>query len=363
MLLEVYFRKRRLLRLVNSASTSRDDFFRLLQIAQTPVRNQGLIRAVSAGLTETVEAIFGELGLLVAMTEPSRRQVWFAALALLDADSRVWWFSRDEIKRNELIVVLLSESNERILQMIRSQPPPKYYLSTITKLGETARSPRTYALLWRLMKQFPQAARTIAQRAQAGKLGDPILEIVSMLKPSSARGVCDALRAAERFCDVAQFDEFRRLYETLMQRRGLDEEDTARLARGVPPSAITDTLLERIAFAPPVLGEPFRYCRNWLEIRSTGEFFKNCLRGGDWVARARSGDVQIYRLTENGTDLVLSLIREDGRWKLGEAKLENNRIPPRALRERLCELLTEAGVSTRTCVDVAVEATGRLEPA
>jgi hypothetical protein len=113
-------------------------------MAQTPRNDKFLVRCVAQSLSEPVETIFSDLALLVAVTEPSRRQVWFAALALLETDGRL----RDQVKHDELIAVLLSASNERILKMVRSEAPPRHYLSAITRLGNSARTAQTYALLW-----------------------------------------------------------------------------------------------------------------------------------------------------------------------------------------------------------------------
>jgi hypothetical protein len=122
----------------------------------------------------------------------------------------------------------------------------------------------------------------------------------------------------------------------------------------VAPEEITDSLLTRIAFPPPVLKEPFRYANNWIDLKALGDFFQNCLRSRGWVERARSGEVQVYQCHENGTDMVLSLVREEALWRLSEAKLVGNKVLPRALRERLDQLLKDQGVCTESCVDVRV---------
>jgi hypothetical protein len=99
-------------------------------------------------------------------------------------------------------------------------------------------------------------------------------------------------------------------------------------------SAIADSLLERTAFAPPVLREYFRCCNSWL-------------RGGDWMALARAGDVRICLLTEIGTNLVIPIVRDDGSWLLGEAKLQNNRIPPARPAREAARSPQRAGRSDR----------------
>jgi hypothetical protein len=290
--------------------------------------------------------------LLVPVTEPARRQVWFAALALLETDGRLFWFKRDQVKRDELIAVLLSASNERILKMVRSEAPPRHYLSAITRLGNSARSAQTYALLWTLMKNYPGAAKSLAQRVHAGTMCDTTLFILASLVPSSDAGVRDALRVAERFSDRPSFERWKRLYETLKQRRGLDEPDIRALARGVAPEAITNALLKEIAFPAPVLKEPFLYASNWVSLTNLAEHYQNCLRGRGWVDRARKGQVQIYQYKESATDVVLALIREDTGWRLSEAKLAGNRPLPRVLRERLAQLLSQQGIYTGSCPDV-----------
>ena len=251
--MEIFFRQRGLLKLITRARRSREDLFSLLAMGQAPRANGFLVRVVSKCLSEAVDTIFGEVALLVPVTEPARRQVWFAALALLETDGRLFWFKRDQVKRDELIAVLLSTSNERILKTIRPEGPPRHYLSAITRLGDSARNASTYAILWKWMKRFPGAARTLAQRAHAGTLTDSLIEIVSALQPSSDVSLREALRAADRFADRQAFESFRSLYEALMQRRGVEDEDIRALAMGVGPDVISDALLTRIAFPPPVL--------------------------------------------------------------------------------------------------------------
>lgn len=350
--MEVFFRQRHLMQMITRARRSREDLFSLLAMGQTPRANGFLVSVVSQCLSEAVDTIFGEVALLVPVTEPARRQVWFAALALLETDGRLFWFKRDQVKRDELIAVLLSASNERILKMVRSEAPPRHYLSAITRLGNSARTAQTYALLWTLMKRFPGAARTLAQRVHAGRMCEKTLCILSSLRPSSDAGVRNALCVADRFEDRPSFERFLALYETLKPRRGLDDEDIKSLARGVGPEAITDALFKQIAFPAPVLKEPFLYANNWISLTNLGEYYHNCLRSRVWVERARNGEVQIYQYRETGTDVVLSLIREDTVWRLSEAKLEGNRALPHALRERLDQLLSDQGVYTVSCVDV-----------
>jgi hypothetical protein len=352
--MEIVFRQRGLLQMITRARRSREGLFSLLAMGQTPRTHAFLVRVVSQCLSEAVDTIFGEVALLVPVTEPARRQVWFAALALLQTDGRLFWFKRDQVKRDELIAVLLSASNERILKTIRPEGPPRHYLSAITKLGDSARNASTYAMLWKWMKRFPGAARTLAQRAHAGTLTDSLIYIVSALQPSSEASLRDALRAADRFEDREAFESFLRLYEPLMQRRGVEHDDVKALAMGVAPHVITDSLLKRIAFPNPVLNEPFRYANNWLELKDLGDFYQNCLRSRGWVERARGGTVQIYQLKEEGTDIVLALIREDTGWRLSEAKLVGNRALPRALRERLISMLLAQGVHTGSCADVVL---------
>jgi hypothetical protein len=349
--MEIFSPQRRLLQLISHARQNRRDLFNLLSMAQTPRNDKFLVRCVAQSLSEPVETIFSDLALLVAVTEPSRRQVWFAALALLETDGRLVWF-KDQVKRDELIAVMLSASNERILKMVRSEAPPRHYLSAITRLGNSARSAQTYALLWTLMRNYPGAAKSLAQRVHAGTMCDTTLFILASLVPSSDAGVRDALRVAERFSDRPSFERWKRLYETLKQRRGLDEPDIRALARGIAPEAITNALLKQIAFPAPVLGEPFLYASNWVSLTNLAEHYQNCLRGRGWIDRARNGQIQVYELKDSATDVVLALIRDVTGWRLSEAKLAGNRPLPRMLRERLAQLLSQQGIYTGSCPDV-----------
>ena len=347
MLNTVHVRRQTILKLLDSAVRSRQDFFSLLSMAQTPVRNTALVRTVSQDLSGVVDAIFGELSMLVPMTEPARRQVWFAAIALLSVDGRIGWFERDDIKRREFIASLLTQSDERILKLVRPEGAPRHYRSCITSFGETARAADSYAIVWMLLKRYPGIGRLIAQRAHSGRLSDGRLAILSMLRPSPeiAR---EGLLAAERFADLEAFRAWLQLYQKLRQRRGVEDQDIRALAQGVKPEAVMEMLLKPLRFPEPLLGSPFRYVRDWTELERVGEYYRNCLRGRSWLNRATSGAVQIYEWRINETDVVFSLEKEEEGWRLSEAKLISNEVLPRALRMELRSLLAPYGVRTDT---------------
>lgn len=321
----------------------------LLELAkhcQVVPQNDFLLTSVARDLTMTVRRIFGPLALILVMTEPQRRQVYFAALARLKLEGRIRELERNKGERLSLIENLFLQSNEELITRIYGACP-EGFLRLVTRLGDHARSPEFYNDLFKLLADSPLLAKPILAATQKDGLSEGLLKLLIELPKTP-----QAIDLASRFGEIGAYRRFMEPYRLLTGEESLREDHATRICAAESPSRLIERLYLERPFAPPVICAPhIRYVRNGLELSQIAKEFNNCMR--NFVAEALKGEQQFFIWEKPGAAAVAFSIAADAPfgWHLLEEKLAKNEDVPADLQEELHDVLKRCGIRTNGSIE------------
>lgn len=337
----------RLARLTHAASSLeakvslKSDLMELAKFCQIAPQNNYLLEAVTGPLTHPVQMIFGAASLIVALTEISRRQVYFAVIAQLQATGKLGELETDEAKRRQLVErMILSSSAELITAHYGSCP--KGFLRLLSRLGDRARPADLYVDLHKLVVDVPGTALELLSITQKKELSTDLVEVLTNM-PRAVGSV----RLAKQFDDVFDYDRFINLYKILTGKQELSEEHRSCLRNCGKPAHFLEALYLDLPFPQPAIAAPgLRHVKNGHELVRVAKKFKNCLSG--FVAEALKGVHQYYVWSKKDMPAVVACIQNEAPfgWFLSEMKLANNERVPGALKHEVKALLEHCGVRT-----------------
>ncbi len=311
----------------------------LAQLAQVVPEQQFLLRTVAKSMTDKVEEAFGPLSLILVLTEPGRRQVYFAVLArlgkMLSGND-----SASACQRRELLEDLLLESNEDLVAHAYGSCPPGF-VRIITRFGETARTPDAYITLFDLLREAPDLGPALLALPQPS-LTDHLIELLAALPRTS-----QAIRLAKQFEHIEGYRRFMRVYSLLTGGNTLRADHAQRICGGESPARLIERLYHGQPFPPPAVNTlSFRYLANGAELVAASKAFNNCLR--NYVAEAMRGERQYYIWEKRGEPAVIFSLNADAPfgWCLSECKLAGNARVPVHLARELESILEFSGVRT-----------------
>ena len=131
--------------------------------------NRFLVGPVCESLEGAATAVFGPLALLLVMTEPRRRQVYFAVLARLEADGAFEAPGLGEAARADLLSRLVLARNADLIAQAYGSCPSGF-LRLIGRFGDCARKPEIYTGLFGLLEAHPDLV--IRPTATATRIGN-----------------------------------------------------------------------------------------------------------------------------------------------------------------------------------------------
>lgn len=342
----------RLARLTDTASSPgaqkslKSDLLDLAKLCQVVPQNDFLLDTVAGPLVSAVKSVFGAASLIVVLTETSRRQVYFAVLARLQAIGGLAALTTDDAKRRALVERLLLARSEDLIAGAYGTCP-RGFVRLLSRLGDQARRGGIYADLFTLVSDTPELARELLAAAQGEGLSDNLVELMMAL-PRSAQSV----RLARLFDDEHDLDRFMQVYRFLTGDENLRADHCQRLCNGERPDRLLESLYLALPFPDPVISTPgLRPVRNGEELVSVGKTFRNCL--GNFVAEGLRGDHQYYIWSKPAAPEVVVCIRHEAPfgWYLAECQLaDNERVPPR-LKKELKALLAHCGIRTTGSVE------------
>lgn len=337
----------RLARLATAASSPeakkslKSDLMELAKLCQIVPQNDYILEAVAGPLAPAIKLVFGAASLIVALTEMSRRQVYFAVVAQLQTTGELDCIEASEEKRRLLIErLILSSSADLITSHYGSCP--KGFLRLLTRIGDRARSADIYVDLHKLVADLPGMAQALLTAAHNKPLSNEIIEVL-MNMPRSV----DAVRLAQQFDHVFDYERFFNLYQILTQNQELSEEHRSRLSNGEKPGHLLEMLYLDLRFPEPAIAAPgLCHIKNGHELVRVAKTFKNCLSG--FVAEALKGEHQYYVWSKKDAPAVVACIQNEAPfgWFLSEMKLENNERVPSALKREVKTILEHCGVRT-----------------
>jgi hypothetical protein len=342
----------RLARLTNTAASPqaqkslKSDLLDLAKLCQVVPQNDFLLDTVAGPLVSAVKSVFGAAALIVVLTETSRRQVYFAVLARLQAMGGLAALATDDAKRQALVERLLLARSEDLIASAYGACP-RGFVRLLARLGDPARRAGLYADLFTLVSDAPDLARELLAAARGEGLSDNLVELMMVL-PRAARSV----RLARLFDDKHDLERFLQVYRFLTGEENLLAEHSQRLCRGERPDRLLDSLYLALPFPDPVICTPgLRHVRNGEDLVTIAKTFRNCL--GNFVAEGLRGDHQYYIWSRASAPEVVVCIRHEAPfgWYLAECQLaDNERVPPR-LKKDLKALLAHCGIRTTGSVE------------
>jgi len=324
----------------------KSELFDLAKLCQIVPNNNYLLDAVAGPLTPAVQLVFGAASLIVALTELSRRQVYFAVIAQLQSTGQIDALKASAEKRRSLVErLILASSSDLIAEHFGSCP--KGYLRLLARLGDRAREPDLYLDLYKLVKELPHLAKDLLAVTCKTSLSNNLLAVIMNMPPSG-----DAARLAQKFDCVEEYDRFIEMYRILTGKEELEGKHRARLCAGENPNHLLDSIYLDLPFPTAAISAPgLRYIKSGAELVSVAKTYRNCLSG--FVAEALKGEYQYYIWTKKNAPSVVLNIRNEAPfgWFLAETKCADNSRVPQALKQELKALLSHCGVRTQSSVE------------
>ena len=308
--------------------------------------NPFLVSTVCGALEGAATAVFGQLALLLVMTEPRRRQVYFAVLAQLNADGAFEAPGLDEVARADLLSRLVLARNEDLIAQTYGSCPTGF-LRLIGRFGDCARKPEIYTGLFDLLEAHPELAQPLLGACQTGPLTDDLIELTQALPPTRL-----GVRAAARFETMGEYIRLMCPYQAITGNAQLTETHLHRIAEGEAPGNLLEGIYLDLPFPAPVLtGPKLSHIPDGQALVRTAREFSNCLAG--YVAEALKGERQYYIWRAPEAPAVVFSISAEAPfgWYLSEAKLAENERLPMKLRQDLHRMLIAFGVRTKGSVE------------
>lgn len=342
---------RRITKLVATADTVspfalKSELLDLAKHCQIVPGSAFLLSTVCERMEGAVSSVFGSLAMLLVMTEPSRRQVYFAVLAALDADGAFEAPGLDDAARANLLTRLILSRNEDLVTYAYGTCPTGF-LRLIARFGECGRKPEMYVQLFKLLNMHPDLAQPMLAACQGEALTDDLILLMREM-PATPLGV----RVAARFEAVGEYRRFMRPYQAITMSKQLSEAHMHRIADGEAPGNLLETIYLDHPFPVPALcAMHVTHVADGHALVSTAQEFSNCL--ANYVAEALNNQRQFYIWRQPDAPEVVFAINSEKPfgWYLSEAKLADNERLPRLLREELHELLESCGIRTDGSVE------------
>lgn len=332
-----------------SPAVLKSELLDLAKHCQVVPGNRFLLRTVCCQLEGAVSAVFGPLALLLVMTEPSRRQVYFAVAARLEADGAFEAPGLDETSRADLLTRLVVSRNEDLIAHAYGTCPPGF-LRLIGRFGDCARKPGLYLELFGLLHAHPGLAKPLLAACQGRSLTDDLIELMRELPPTPL-----GVRVATRFEAVEEYRTLMRPYRAITMAQRLTEAHMRRIADGEAPAHLLEGIYLDHPFPAPVLNAPgVSHVADGHALVRTARAFSNCL--ANYVAEALNNERQFYIWHQSEAPEVVFAIDSEAPfgWYVSEARLADNARLPRKLREALNGLLAGYGIRTDTSVEKLV---------
>lgn len=341
----------RLARLATAASDDakeslKSELMDLAKLCQVVPQNDYLLDAVAGRMADVVKLVFGAAALIVALTEASRRQVYFAVLAQLQVTGQLELLETDEAKRRALVESLILSGSVDLLAA-HYGTCPKGYLRLLSRLGDRARNPDIYVALHELLCDVPTLAQELLAVTNGTILTDEMVNVLVKMP----RGT-DAVRIAKHFDFLGEYERFIDLYRILTGFDELSDAHGIRLSSGEKPSHLLEAIYLDLPFPPPAIAAPgLRHIGSGTELVRVAKKFKNCL--AIFVTEALKGLHQYYVWSRKGAPSIVLCIQNDAPfgWHLSEMKLANNRSVRGDLKAEVHSLLEHCGVRTGASVE------------
>lgn len=318
----------------------------LAKLCQVVPGNGFLLRTLCGQMEEAVSAAFGALGMLLVMTEPSRRQVYFAVLARLETDGAFAEQGLTDTDRAELLTQMVIAGNEALIRYAYGACPPGF-VRLIGRFGECARKPEMYVTLYEMLTANPELAKPLMAACQDRALSDDLILLMREL-PANPLGV----RVAARIGAVGEYRQLMQPYRILAGAEQMTEAHMKRIADGEAPGNLLKGLYLERAFPAPVLAIPgVTHIPDGHTLVRTAHEFGNCLR--DYVAEALNNERQFYIWRKPAAPEVVFAIDSETPfgWYLSESRFAKNERVPWDLKEELDAMLEGHGVRTERTVE------------
>lgn len=311
----------------------------LARVGQVAVSDDTLFGRVAGPMRAEAEAAFGPLTLLLVLTEESRRQVYFAALAGLAGAGRLDEGSLTPEARAEIISALMTLGNEELIRWAFGSCPPGF-VRALSRFKDRARSPDLYRRLHALLTEDPELGSTLPALLTVANLDNDLIDMFRALpKTRDGRGM------AVLFRSVKAYDRFLSIYRSLTGSAELSAEDTRRLLTMRDHGKFLVSLYQGFPFPDPKIAHPeLTYVADLSGLKQVALEFENCL--ANFLDEAIRGEHQYYVWRPDGEPPVVLRLRADGPfgWYLADLRLKGNKRVPDAHKARLRGLLEGLGV-------------------
>lgn len=318
----------------------------LAKLCQVVPGNGFLLRTVCGQMEEAVSAAFGALATLLVMTEPGRRQVYFAVLARLETDGAFAEPGLTDADRAELLTQMMTAGNEALIRYAYGTCPPGF-VRLVARFGDCGRKSEMYVTLFEILTANPDLAKPLLAACQDQTLSDDLILLMREL-PATPLGV----RVSARIGAVGEYRQLMRPYRVVVGAEQLTEAHMQRIADGEAPGNLLKGLYLERAFPAPVLSIPaVTHIPDGQALVRTAREFGNCL--GGYVAEALNNERQFYIWRKPEAPKVVFAIDSEAPfgWYLSESRLAENERVPWELREELDALLVGHGVRTERSLE------------
>lgn len=326
------------------------ELFDLAQHCRVAPENKFLLKMVAQGLKAAVSEAFGPLTLLLLLTEPRRRQVYFAVLAKMQASGAFISGDFNEHGRAQLLTRFVMASNQDLIASAYGDCPAGF-LKLVTRFGAYARSADIYLQLHALLQENPGLAQPLLDGCQGEALKDDIIEMMGELPPTKL-----SVRVVQKFQSKEEFDKFMQPYTLITGSHRLSEAHMRKIANGETAEGLMEKLYRDIPFPEPALSAPdLTHISNGHGLRKAAKKFGNCM--DQFLIKALDGRLQFYIWRPEKAPEVVFSIRRDAPfgWHLKEHKLARNEPLPNELDERFMACLDDWGVRTNGSMAAMVE--------
>lgn len=346
---------RRITKLINASdavttAALKTELLDLAKHCQIMPQNNFLLSTVCGPMERAASAVFGSLALLLVMTEPRRRQVYFAVLAGLEANGTLWGAGFDTAMRIDLLTKLVVARNADLIEHAYGACPPGLF-SLLSRLGECGREPEIYVTLISILNSNPDLGQHMVAVCPKNSIEDELIMLWRAL-PATPMGI----RVAARFGDTSAYQSFMRPYRVLAKSEEIIEVHMRRIVDGEAPGNLLEDLYLDRPFPPPVVIAPgVTHIVDGHALVKASQEFSNCLAAS--VSDALNNNRQFYIWRQpDAPDVVFAIDREAPfGWYLSEARFAENQLISQQMRRDLAELLKSHGIRTAGTIEAMLQ--------
>ncbi len=296
------------------------------------------VNRLAGPLAPRVRKVFGgSHAPIYLLTDPARRQVWNAVLAVRPPQGDI-----DSLRTD-----FLHKTSKALLRDAYGSLP-RGFRTVLNKSGEIGLEKKFYIFWHSYMTLYPQDFRFVAARP---RVEPDLVEI--MTRVPEALGRLPVIAKVEDPEDLPKYVEAITWIHGGRPAPAVWDGIAARLMTGETPLNIVTKLVDAVQCPPPhIQGDSrFRHLNTLRAIKSASHEFENCLGEAFNLREAARGETQFYIYQDGGDRLIVAITSDHPYGFItNDIRAHKNKRPAREVRHRVEAALKDHGVTDRSSI-------------